>query len=95
MSIQPTNTAPIRWVWSPDMQTVVCGPLSDELHAKARGKLLLQNTPEFGAERLNEAELSDFIDFHVVGLVLSSSRPKYEAGAARWASRVAPMKAAA
>lgn len=95
MSIQPTNTAPIRWIWSHDMQTVVCGPLSDALHAKARGKLLLQNTYVLGAERLSAAELSDFIDFHVVGLVLPSSRSKYEAGAARWASRMAPMKAAA
>ena len=95
MSIQPTNTAPIRWVCSHDMQTVVCGPLSDELHAKARGKLLMQNTPVTGAERLTETERSDFIDFHVVGLVLPSSRSKYEAGAARWASRMAPMKAAA
>lgn len=94
MSIQPANTAPIRSIWSPDMQTVVCGPLSDALHAKAWGKLMVGGVVA-GAETLTADELSDFIDFHVIDAVGAATRHRYEAGAARWADRLNPMKAAA
>ena len=81
-----SETAPIRTVWSPDMQTVVKGPLSDALHAKTWGKLMVSNGAHADAVTLTADQLSDFIDFHVIDRVGGATRHRYEAGAARWAA---------
>ena len=91
MSTQPATV----YVISPDQKHVVCGPFSDALHIKTWGKLSIANAgalrimgfnPDH-AEQLSEADLSDWIDFHVVGRVGAGTRHRYEAGAARWSAR--------
>lgn len=82
-----TPAARTTYVRSPDRAEVVCGPMSDALHAKCWGKLEIGNTPVAGAEVLTADELSDFIDFHVLNRVGAGTRHRYEAGAARWAAR--------
>lgn len=88
------NTATI-YVVLPDQTHVVCGPKTDAIDAKSYGKLTIANAAALRvmgfnpdhAEQLSEAELSDFIDFHIIDRVGAATRLRYEAGAARWAAR--------
>lgn len=92
MSIHPANI----YVVSPDQTHIVCGPKTDATDALSYGKLTVANAAALRimgfdparAEKLTEAELSDFIAFHIIDRVGAATRDRYEAGAARWASRV-------
>ena len=91
MSTQPATI----YVVSPDQEHVVCGPKTEATDVLSYGKLTVANAAALRimgfnpaqAEKLTEAELSDFIAFHVIDRVGAATRDRYEAGAARWAAR--------
>lgn len=88
------KTATIYLV-SPDRSHVVSGLKTEAVDVASYGKLMVLNASAlriFGfdpaqAEQLSEADLLDFIAFHVIDRVGVSTRHRYEAGAARWAAR--------
>jgi hypothetical protein len=75
---------PLQTITAPTGEQVR-GRLTDKLHAKAWGKLMVGGVSE--APVLDHDDLSDWLDFHVIDLVGNGSRDRYEAGAARWAAR--------
>mgnify|MGYP001139941879 CR=1 FL=1 len=87
MPVTTTNAAPLRTIWAPTGE-MVCGPLPDALHAKAWGKLMVENSARPEATRLTADELSDWLDFHVLPLVGKGTRDRYREGADRWAARL-------
>lgn len=83
-----------RTITSRDLRTKVSGPVSDALHAKTWGKLNVSNVFDPLAEPLSADDLSDFVDFEILPVLNETAAKKYQAGADRWAKRLAVTKAA-
>lgn len=80
--------------YSRDRLTVVSGPVSDALHAKSWGKVHRSSAFDPLAEPLSADDLSDFIDHEILPVLNETAAKKYQAGADRWAKRLAVTKAA-
>ncbi|MEC7796017.1 MAG: hypothetical protein VX755_01660 [Pseudomonadota bacterium] len=95
MSIHPVTI----YLVSPDRSHVVSGLKTEAVDIASYGKLMVLNVSAlriFGfdpaeAEQLSEADLLDFIAFHVIDRAGVSTRHRYEAGAARWAARASSI----